>query len=314
MEIKSLQKSKPGKNGSVLKRLLSSWQLYIFLLPAIIYFVIFCYGPMYGVQIAFKNFSPSKGIFDSPWVGVKHFIRFFNAYYFWDLIKNTLTISIMTLVINFFLPVSLALILNEMKGGMFKNIVQTSTYAPYFISAVVFCGMLLTFTNPSSGLLNQLLRFVGLESVPFFSDPKLFAVTFVLANAWQSTGWGSIIYLATLSGVDEQLHEAAVVDGAGRLQRIWHINLPYLLPTIVTLLILNSGAILSVGYEKLLLLQNPLNEAASEVISTYVYKSGLVNAQYSFATAVGLFNSVINLIVLLTVNATAKKISETSLW
>ncbi len=302
-----------GKRKS-LRRLMANWQLYVFLLPALIYFIVFCYGPMYGVQIAFKNFSPSKGIGGSPWAGLEHFQRFFNAYYFWDLIRNTLTISVYSLAVNFILPVLLALLLNEMKKGKLKSAVQTATYAPYFISAVVFCGMITTFLSPSSGIINKIIEACGGSAVNFLTTPKLFPSVYVWSNAWQATGWGSIIYLATLSGVDEQLHEAAMIDGANRFQRILHINIPHLLPTMITLLILNAGSLLSVGYEKLLLLQNPLNTQTSEVISTYVYQAGLVNAQYSFATAVGLFNSVINLVILVLVNTLSRKISETSLW
>lgn len=316
--MKSSIEGKGGRNrnGSSgwKRKILSNWQLYVFLLPAVIYFLVFCYGPMYGVQIAFKDFSPSKGIMGSPWVGLEHFERFFNAYYFWNLIRNTLTISIYSLAVNFVLPVLLALLLNEMKQGKLKSAVQTATYAPYFISAVVFCGMITTFLSPSSGIVNKAIEAFGGEAVPFLTTPKLFPSVYVWTNAWQQTGWGSIIYLATLSGVDEQLHEAARIDGATRFQRIWHINIPHLLPTMITLLILNAGSLLSVGYEKLLLLQNPLNTETSEVISTYVYQAGLVNAQYSFATAVGLFNSVINLVILVLVNTLSRKISETSLW
>ena len=296
------------------RRIISNWQLYLFLLPALIYFGLFSYGPMYGVQIAFKNFSPSKGILGSPWAGLEHFERFFNAYYFWDLIRNTLTISVYSLAVNFVLPVVLALLLNEMKPGKLKSAVQTATYAPYFISAVVFCGMITTFLSPSSGIVNKIIEAFGGSPVHFLTTPELFPSVYVWANAWQATGWGSIIYLATLSGVDEQLHEAAMIDGANRFQRIWHINIPHVLPTMITLLILNTGSLLSVGYEKLFLLQNPLNTETSEVISTYVYQAGLVNAQYSFATAVGLFNSAINLIILVSVNLLSGKVSETSLW
>lgn len=296
------------------RRIRADWQLYVFLLPALIYFLVFCYGPMYGVQIAFKNFSPSRGILGSPWAGFEHFERLFNAYYFWDLIRNTLTISVYSLTVNFILPVFLALLLNEMKQGKLKSAVQTATYAPYFISAVVFCGMITTFLSPSTGIVNKMIEAAGGTPVNFLTTPKIFPSVYVWANAWQATGWGSIIYLATLSGVDEQLHEAAMIDGANRMQRILHINIPHLLPTMITLLIMNAGSLLSVGYEKLLLLQNPLNTEASEVISTYVYQAGLVNAQYSFATAVGLFNAVINLVILVLVNALSRRISETSLW
>lgn len=300
-----------------LTNVLRRWQLLILILPAIVWYVVFCYGPMYGVIISFKNFSPRKGILASAWAnnhGFEHFIRFFNSYYFWTILKNTVVISLYNLALGFPLPILLALCLNEIKNGLFKNVVQTATYAPYFISTVVMCGMLVSFLSPTTGIVNIFLKKFGVEPIAFLSKPAMFPTIYVVSNVWQSTGWGSIIYLATLSGVDEQLHEAAIIDGASRFQRMIHISLPYIVPTMVILLILNSGSILSVGYEKIYLLQNTLNEDTSEVISTYVYKAGLVNAQYSFSTAVGLFNSVINLFVLVIVNTVAKKTSENSLW
>lgn len=303
-----------GPKKSLWKRIASCWQLYIFLIPTIVYFIIFCYGPMYGVQIAFRDFSPRKGIWDSPWVGMEYFQRFFESYYFGQLIRNTLTISIYSLIEGFFLPVMLALLVNELANGKFKSVLQTATYAPYFISTVVFCAMIGLFLNAPTGLINQLIMGLGGEPVNFMTDPGKFAHVFVWSGAWQGTGWASIIYVAALSGIDEQLHEAAKIDGATRMQRIWHINLPHLLPTIITLLILSCGSLLSVGHEKVFLLQNSLNMSTAEVISTYVYKAGLVQAQYSFATAVGLFNSVINFIILVVVNTVAKRIGDTSLW
>jgi putative aldouronate transport system permease protein len=293
------------------------WQLYLLVLPTLVWYIIFCYGPMYGVIIAFKDYSARKGIWFSPLTsdyGFGHFIRFFNSYYFWVLIRNTVVISLYNLAIGFPLPILLALCLNEIKNGFFKNLVQTTTYAPYFISTVVMCGMLITFLSPTSGIVNKFIERCGGEAIPFMSKAGYFPTIYVLSNVWQGTGWGSIIYLASLSGVDEQLHEAATIDGATRLQRLWHINIPYIVPTMVILLILNSGSILSVGYEKVYLLQNELNTDTSEVISTYVYKTGLVNAQYSFSTAVGLFNSVINLIILVAVNTISGRVSENSLW
>lgn len=293
------------------------WQLLVLILPALIWYIVFCYTPMYGVIIAFKNYSFRKGMLGSAWAanhGFEHFIRFFNSYYFWTILRNTVVISLYNLLLGFPLPIILALCLNEVKNGWFKNMVQTATYAPYFISTVVMCGMLVSFLSPTTGIVNQLIKKYGGEAIPFLSIPSYFPSIYVISNVWQSAGWGSIIYLATLSNVDEQLHEAAIIDGATRFQRMMHISLPYIVPTMVILLILNSGTILSVGYEKIYLLQNTLNEDTSEVISTYVYKAGLVNAQYSFSTAVGLFNSVTNLIVLVAVNTIARRTSENSLW
>lgn len=299
---------------SSVKKVLHSWQLYTLLLPALLWYLIFCYGPMYGVQIAFRDYSAANGIWGSSWVGFKHFLRFFDSYYFFDLLRNTFVISIYNLVVSFPLPILLALGLNEVRSGSFKKIVQTSSYAPYFISTVVMCSIITTFLTPETGVINRVIELFGGESIPFLSKASWFPTVFVLSNVWQATGWGSIIYLAALSGVDEQLHEAAMMDGATKLQRVWHINIPQIVPTMMILLILNSGNILSVGHEKILLLQNHLNLDTSEVISTYVYKSGLVNAQYSFSTAVGLFNSAINLAVLFIVNSIARKAGENSLW
>lgn len=303
-----------GQNNKFVKAIKKHWQYYVLLLPALVWFIVFCYGPMYGVQIAFKDYVATKGIWGSGWVGFDHFTRFFNSYYFWLLIKNTLTISLYGLVLGFPLPIILALGLNELRNGKFKKTVQTVTYAPYFISVVVMCGMLIAFLNPSTGIVNKLVEALGMEPIAFLSKESWFSTVYVLSGVWQGTGWGSIIYIAALSGVDPQLHEAALLDGASKLQRIRYINIPHIIPTMVILLILNSGSILSVGYEKIFLLQNALNAETSEVISTYVYKVGLINAQYSFSAAVGLFNSVVNVVLLVIVNTVANKVSETSLW
>lgn len=289
-------------------------QLYLFVLPAFLVTLIFSYIPMYGVIIAFKDFIPSLGIWGSPWVGFKHFQRFFDSYYFWDLIKNTLGISIYSLAVGFPLPIILALALNELKDGRFKKFTQTVTYAPNFISVVVVCGMVIAFLTPSTGIINHLLDFLGFERISFMTDPKWFKTVYVLSGVWQGTGWGSVIYLAALSGVDTQLHEAATVDGATRLQRIWYINIPTIIPTMVILLIMNVGSLMSMGYEKILLMQNALNMDSSNVIATFVYKQGLLDAQYSYASAVGLFNAAINAFLLIAVNKISRKVSETSLW
>ncbi|MBM6615446.1 sugar ABC transporter permease [Desemzia sp. RIT804] len=296
------------------KKILTSWQLYVLILPAFLYFLIFHYGPMYGVQIAFKNYMPSLGIWGSPWVGMAHFEKFFDSYYFWDLLKNTLGISIYSLVVGFPIPIMLALALNEVKDGAFKKMVQTITYAPHFISTVVIVGMIIAFLSPSSGIINHGLGALGFETKAFMEDPTWFKSIYVLSGVWQSTGWSSVIYMAALSGVDTQLHEAATIDGASRLQRMWYINLPVLVPTMVILLIMNFGSIMSVGHEKILLMQNPLNMTSSNVISTFTYQQGLLDAQYSYAAAIGLFNSVINAALLIVVNKISRKVSEVSLW
>jgi len=296
------------------KRIVKNWELYLFIAPAFFYFLIFHYGPMYGIQIAFKNFIPTEGIFGSPWAGFAHFERFFQSYYFWRLLWNTLGISLYELAVGFPLPIILALAFNEIRNGWYKRLVQTVTYAPHFISVVVLCGMIILFLSPSTGIFMHFLRWLGIDPPNFLTDPRWFKTVYVLSGVWQNTGWGTIIYLAALSGVDPELHKAAVIDGASRLQRIRHINIPTLVPMMTILLILNIGSLLSVGFEKILLLQNALNMESSDVISTFVYRVGLLDAQYSFSTAVGLFNSVINAALLVAVNQFVRRTSENSLW
>ncbi|MBM7541266.1 MULTISPECIES: ABC transporter permease [Amphibacillus] len=296
------------------RKIIQNWQLYLFILPTVLYFIIFKYIPMYGIQIAFKDYVPTLGFTGSEWVGFEHFTRFFNSYYFWDLIKNTLGISIYELAVGFPLPIILALLLNEVKDSVYKRTVQTVTYAPHFISVVVIAGMIIAFLSPTTGIINSFIQLLGFEPISFMSDPKWFKTVYVFSGVWQSTGWGTIIYLSALSGVDPQQHEAAIIDGATRLQRIFYINIPTIIPTMTILLIMNLGNIMAMGFEKILLLQNPLNKSASNVIATFVYETGLLDTQYSFAAAVGLFNAVINAALLITVNYIAKKTSETSLW
>lgn len=305
---------KPSLRGKRLKGILQNYELYIFLLPAVLYFLIFHYGPMYGIQIAFKNFIPTKGIWGSPFVGLKHFKNFFDSYYFWVLIKNTVGISLYSLVAGFPIPIILALMLNEVKNRRFKKLVQNVTYAPHFISTVVMVGMMVVFLSPSNGVVNEVIKALGGEPISFMTRSSMFKSIYVWSGIWQNAGWGSIIYLATLSGIDQQLHEAAIMDGATRLQRIRFINIPGIMPTMVIMLIMNTGSIMSVGFEKVFLMQNSLNMETSDVISTYVYRMGLLNAQYSFSAAIGLFNSIINFALLVTVNTLAKRLNETSLW
>jgi putative aldouronate transport system permease protein len=304
-------------NKSIKKKfskILNNYELYLFVVPAFLYFVIFHYVPMYGVQIAFKDFIASKGIWGSPWVGFEHFERFFKSFYFKNVLVNTLQISAYGLVVGFPVPILLALAVNEIKNKHFKKMVQTITYAPHFISTVVMVGMIVTFLAPGNGIINNLIKALGGEPIAFLGRPDLFKSVYVISGVWQNAGWNAIIYLATLASVDFELHEAATIDGANRLQRIWHINIPCLLPMIVILLILNAGSIMSVGFEKVFLMQNQLNIEASEVITTYVYKSGLINAQYGFSSAVGLFNSIVNFILIVSVNFISKRFSEVTLW
>ena len=296
------------------KSVWKNWQLYIMCLPAVIYFLIFAYKPMYGIIIAFKNYSMRKGIMGSPWIGFGNFERLFSSYWFPIILKNTLTLSGLTLILGFPIPILLALILNEVQNSRFRKGFQTISYAPHFISTVVLCGMLTLFLSPSSGVINRFITMLGGEHINFLQEPNMINWVYVLSGVWQEMGWGSIIYFATLSGVDKALIEAADIDGASRLQKIWYINLPVLVPTILILLILNCGSLLSVGYEKVFLLQNPTNLSASEVISTFVYKSGLEKSDFSFGAAADLFNSVVNTIVLVLANTISKQTTKTSLF
>lgn len=290
------------------------WQLYILILPALIYFLVFCYAPMYGIQLAFKDYNALLGITKSPWVGFDHFIRFFRSYQFEKLLKNTISLSLWQLILGFPIPVILALSLNYARNAKFKRFVQTITYAPHFISIVVLVGMLNIFFAIKGGIVNQIITAFGGEAILFMGKEKYFQPLFVGSGIWQNMGWNAIIYLATLSGVSPELHEAAVMDGASKIKRVLHIDLPSILPTIIIMLILNFGQLMGIGFEKAYLMQNSLNMGKSEIIATYVYKIGLIDAQYGFATAVGLFNSIINFILLIVVNKISSKVSETSLW
>jgi putative aldouronate transport system permease protein len=301
------------KKASKLKKILSNYQLYLFLLPALVYFIVFHYVPMYGILIAFKDFVATKGILGSPWVGFKHFERFFESYQFWSLIKNTLGLSVIQLIVGFPLPIFLALMMNQIRSDKYKRFVQTVVYAPHFISVVVLAGMIYVFFS-NNGLINNLILIFGGDPISFMAKPDWFKPLYIASGVWQETGWAAIIYLAALAGVSPELHEAAVMDGANKWQRIFHVDIPAIMPTAVILLILNVGNIMNIGFEKAYLLQTPMNQPAAEIIPTYVYKMGLQQAQYSFAAAVGLFNSVINLVLLVLVNKFAKKLSGTGLW
>lgn len=303
-----------SRRARLLKSIRKNWELYVFVLPAALYFLVFKYWPMYGVQIAFRDFMPSLGVAGSPWVGFKHIGRFISGPHFSRLIKNTFGLSLYALAVGFPAPIILALMMNEVRVSWFKKTVQTITYAPNFISMVVMVGMLISFLSPTVGIVNKLIGLVGGAPIPFFSRSEWFRTIYVLSGVWQRTGWASIIYLAALSGIDPQLHEAATIDGASRLRRIWHINLPGIAPTVIILLILSVGQIMSVGFEKVYLMQNALNLETSEIIATYVYKVGILGTQFSYTAAVGLFDSVINFILLVTVNYLSKRISDTSLW
>jgi len=309
-------KVKQQTNKKLSRRILENWQLYLLLFPVILYLIIFAYGPMAGIVIAFEDFKPYKGIFGSNWVGMKHFIRFFAMNKFKLALKNTVTISLYSLIAGFPLPIILALLLNTCPYMRLKKTVQTVTYAPHFISMVVIVGMLRVFFSPTTGIVGNLLRSLGLlnGSLMVLTSPSAFPHLYVWSGVWQGMGWSSIIYLGALTGVDPSQHESAVIDGANKLQRIIHIDLPAITPTIVVLLIMNSGSIMNVGFEKVFLLQNSLNLSAAETISTYVYKVGIQDSQYSFSTAINLFNSIINFALLVIVNSISRALGETALW
>ncbi len=297
-----------------LQRMARHWELYILVLLPVLYLIIFKYVPMVGVQIAFKDFTITKGIWGSDWVGMKHFTAFFESPNFWLLLKNTIGISLYSLAAGFPIPIMLALALNEVRTGMFKKSVQMITYAPHFISTVVMVSIVMLMLTPHVGVVDRLFSMLGWEMTNFMGVPEYFKSIYVWSGVWQEMGYASIIYIAALAGVDPALYEAARMDGASRWKKIIHIDLPSLVPITVIMLILSLGNVMGVGFEKIYLMQNSLNISSSEVISTYVYKVGLVGANFSFSSAVGLFNSVINLILLLIVNAISRKVSETSLW
>ena len=295
------------------RRILSAWQLYVLLLPALVFFAVFRYAPLYGIQIAFRDYMPNLGIWGSEWIGLENFERFFNGFNFKTLLSNTIILAVLQLIVNFPIPIILALVMNYIKNQELKHATQLIVYAPYFISTVVLVGMLNVFFS-LDGLVNQIIQHLGGDPILFLNMESAFRPMYVLSDVWQTMGWNSIIYLAALSGVSPELHEAALVDGANKFQRVFHIDIPHILPTVVIMLILNIGMIMSLGFEKAYLMQNDLNLGKSEIIATYVYKVGLIQGQYGFSTAVDIFNSVINLILLLSVNKISAKVSGSSLW
>ena len=295
------------------KDLKTNWILYVMILPVIAYYVLFSYIPMAGIQLAFKKYRIKEGIWGSPWIGFDHFERFFSSYNFSTLILNTLAISVYCLIIGAVIPVLFSVLINYVRGKKWKKTLQMVTYLPYFISNVVMVGMLSIFLG-DSGIVNVLLENLGLEAVPFLSSGKLFRDVYAWSGVWQGLGYSSVIYIAALSGVDQQIHEAAIVDGASIWRRIWHIDLVELRPTILVLFIMSLGNVINVGYEKVLLMQNSLNTSTSEILSTYIYKVGLINSDYGFSTAVGLFNSLVSLVLLVAANKISKKLAGYSLW
>ena len=318
LNLETIPNSKIKKTGIFTKKnfreIWKCWPLYLLLLPTLIYVVIFLYGPMYGELMAFQDFSPTKGIWGSHWVGFKHFIDFLTAYNFWTLMYNTLILSFYSLLAGFPIPIIFALLLNSVGKKHFKKVIQTASYAPHFISTVVIVGMMGIFFSETSGLVNLGMKAIGIQPIFFLGTASWFKHLYVWTGIWQNMGWASIIYIATLTNISPELYEAATMDGANRFQKMLNIDVPSIMPTAVILLILDVGSLLSVGFEKVLLMQNNLNIQSSEVIATYVYKTGLLSADYSFSAAVTMFNSIICLILLVMVNSVSKKLSDTSLW
>ena len=301
----------PGKRLG--KRIASHWEFYLLLLPAIVITVIFKYIPIYGVQIAFRDYNPVQGFFGSPWAGWEWFERFFNNYNSVRMIRNTVLLSLYSILWTFPIPIILSLLINQVRSKKFQRVTQTVIYAPHFISVMVLCGMLKIFLSPYGGLINTIAQALGApQAVNFIDEASAFRTIYISSSIWQDAGWGTIIYLATLSSVDISLHEAAKVDGANTLQRILHIDVPALVPIIVIQLIMSFGSLMNVGFEKALLLQTPLNKETSEIIATYVYEQGMLKAMYSFSTAVDLFNSAVNIVLLTLVNTVCKKLSDVS--
>lgn len=296
------------------QRIARNWRLYTLIFPVVVYFILFHYLPMYGVTLAFKEYDPRLNIFGNDWVGLKYFQRFFTTYGSWDIIKNTLVLSIYGILAGFPVPIVLSLMLNEVRNKRYKKLVQTVTYAPHFISTVVFVSMVTAFLNPSTGIINIIRELLGFQRVHFMQFADKFNSIYVLSGIWQEAGWGCIIYMAALSGVDPELYEAGYIDGMNRVQKMFYIDLMTIKPTITIMMILSAGGIMSVGFEKVWLMQNNLNISSSQVISTYVYNVGLQGNKFSFATAIGLFNSIVCFLMLVTVNTSVKKLGGTSLW
>ena len=314
-----MKKKKQGVPAAVKKQSFKAYMkghydLYLLLLPAILYTAVFLYIPMYGVLMAFQDYSPVKGIMGSNFVGLKHFKKFFSTYMAKQIISNTVILSGYSLLASFPFPVILALMLNYCVNRRFGKIVQTVTYMPYFISVMVLVGMMNIFFSTNYGVVNTVLQALGIEPFSFMSSEKSFRHMYVWSGIWQGMGYSSVIYFAALSGIDPTLYEAAELDGASKLQRIRYIDLPSIMPTVIIMLIMSAGNLMSIGFEKAYLMQNDRNSGVSEIIATYVYKVGLIDARYSFSAAINLFNSAINFLILIVINKISRKLSDTSLW
>ncbi len=298
----------------IITRLSRDWQIYVLLLPALAYFIVFHYLPMYGVQIAFRQYRFVDGITGSRWVGLKHFEDFLGAYYFGRLLTNTFLLNIFGLIIGFPIPVILAILLNQLERARFRKFTQTAIYVPHFISTAVIAGMLYLFLSPTSGIVNYMIKALGGSSVNFMMESSWFRPMFILSDIWQHAGWNTILYLATLTAIDQEVYEAATIDGATKRQKIRYIDIPYLVPIMVMLLILNAGGLLASNTDKALLMQTPGNIATSDIIGVYVYNMGLGKGQFSYTAAIGLFVNVINFFMIISVNWIARRVSDTSLF
>ena len=307
-----LKKGK-GRFAQFGKYFVANWQIYLMILQALVFYTLFCYKPMYGAIIAFKDYSPRVGIWGSEWVGFKHFVDFFTGPYFSRTLFNTLWISVCTLLVSFPAPIILAVMINELRSKTYSRVVQTASYLPHFISLVVICSLIKEFTA-QGGIIAELLTHIGFPDTSMLNEPRYFVPIYVISETWQVIGWDSIIYLAALTSISPDIYEAAAIDGVGRFQKIIYITLPGIVPTVLTMLILKVGGLMGLGYEKIILLQNASNYSTSDVINSFVYRRGLVDRSYSFSSAVGLFNSVINCVLLFGSNWLSKKFSQTSLW
>lgn len=310
----SLSGHKPSLSQRVLHGLKRDWQLYVLLLPLLTFIIIFHYLPMYGIQIAFRQYRFVDGITGSRWVGLKHFVDFVDAYFFGRLLSNTFLLNLLGLIIGFPIPVILAILLNQLERARFKKFTQTAIYVPHFISTAVIAGMLYLFLSPTSGIVNYMIRALGGTSVNFMMEASWFRPLFIISDIWQHAGWNTILYLATLTAIDQEVYEAATIDGATKRQKIRYIDLPYLVPIMVMLLILNAGGLLASNTDKALLMQTPGNISTSDIIGVYVYNMGLGRGQFSFTAAIGLFVNVINFFMIISVNWVAKRVSDTSLF
>lgn len=314
MVADKISKKKMPFRHRLARDLKKNWLLWVMFIPVLAYYIIFSYIPMYGITLAFKNYKAKLGILGSPWIGFDYFERFFSSYNFVNLIKNTLGISVYTLVVGFPIPIIFALLLNYLRLHKLKKVVQMVSYVPYFISTVVICGMMSVFLSTRFGVVNFVLNKLGFETISFLTEPSLFKDIYVWSGVWQGMGFSAIIYISALAGVDYQLHEAAIIDGASKVQRIWHVDIPSIKSTIIMLLILNLGSLMNVGFEKVYLLMNDMNSTEADIISTYTYRVGMQQNDYGYSTAVGLFNTVINLFLLITANTVSRKVTSESLW